>query len=606
MQNSKKIKYIRSMFVVVLLLFLPGWLHSTEVKIVAFAYHDVVDTREELTSDGVTLDTLVNHFEWLLASGYQPVSIDQLLAAKRGEGNLPQRPVLLCWDDGYKSFYTHVLPLLTVYNFPAVLALVGAWMDTEKGDQVLYGSNYVPRDKFLSWEEVRRVKDSGFVEIASHSMGLHVGELASPSGDKLPAAIAYIYDEKTGQYEPEEQYLQRIRADLEANSSLIEKETGSRPRVMVWPFGRYNQATVEAAAQVGMEVTLTLDPEAGTIDDLSALGRSYPTLNPDTGVVRNDLEQRPSHQIRRYIKVKMEDLLEEDRTSEKNFSVLLERLHSLQPGGVIFEPVLSVGNTPRAFFPTKHLPVEQDRLLRLLWHSNRRGGVNVFLWLDDTIFSGAVGNGESSEGGSLLDDLGRAAPASGVILAGKSTTASIVEFSTGGNAPDGIDPLSTGPNEKRKTRKSWIVQNETPVHLRNILSQLEIFQRRQPYLEVSFVLSAEEFFKVSGGQLALLFSGFDYIFVDFRSTPLQSVKRHLARELQGNLPGVYLAKIVPLLQFEKESNNGARLLAEGFNTLRESGFINGAYGPDNFLSDMPHPEVIREAISTASFPVRLQ
>jgi len=511
--------------------------------------------------------------------------------------------VLLCWDDGYKSFLTHVLPLLRAYKFPAVLALVGNWMDTAEESQVLYGTNYVPREKFLSWDEVREIKASGLVEIASHSMNLHVGKLASPSGDRLPAAIAYGYDKSTGQYETEDQYLNRIRDDLEASSRLIAKETGDRPRVLVWPFGRYNDETVKVASQVGMEVTLTLDPEAGTVSDLSALGRFYPTLNPDTGAIRNDLELRTSTHLRRYVKVRMEDLREEEAGSEKNFGDLLERLHTLEPGGVILEPLRIEGDKSFALFPTKSLLQGEDRLLRLLWHSNRRGSVDSLLWLDDEILN-AAGRADSIEGKNLFTQLGMAAPCNGVVLAGVSVATSGLDFSKNQSNTTKIDLLKTGPIERRKIRKQWLLDADIPDSFRNVLTHLETFQKRQPFLEVSLVLPAEAFPEISKEQFVFLLSGFDFLFVDFRSISSRALKGVLDKIQKSNLTRKYFTKLVPLLKFEDEKKRGERFLIDSFNTLQESGFINGAYDSDDFLHERPSPDSIRKVISTASFPVR--
>ena len=52
-------------------------------------------------------------------------SVDDLLAARDGRKALPEKAVLLTFDDGYESFYTRVFPILKAFRFPAVLALVG-------------------------------------------------------------------------------------------------------------------------------------------------------------------------------------------------------------------------------------------------------------------------------------------------------------------------------------------------------------------------------------------------------------------------------------------------------------------------------------------------
>jgi len=44
----------------------------------------------------------------------------------------------------------------------------------------------------------------------------------------------------------------RVRADLAKNASVIERETGHRPRAIVWPFGSYNDELVRLAGELGM------------------------------------------------------------------------------------------------------------------------------------------------------------------------------------------------------------------------------------------------------------------------------------------------------------------------------------------------------------------
>lgn len=54
----------------------------------------------------------------------------------------------------------------------------------------------IPRDKILSWGELKEMQDSGFVEIASHSYHLHRGITGNPQGNSEPAATTRFYDVK--------------------------------------------------------------------------------------------------------------------------------------------------------------------------------------------------------------------------------------------------------------------------------------------------------------------------------------------------------------------------------------------------------------------------
>ncbi len=604
MQNFNMLFFLRTLLLISLLS--SSFAYGYEKRIAALAYHDVVDRKDQLTSDAVTLDTLINHFEWLLVSGYQPVSIADLIAAREGKKTLPDKPVLLCWDDGYTSFFTHVLPLLKVYNFPAVLALVGEWMSSGEDGKVLYGSTYVPREKFLSWQQVKAIQQSGLVEIASHSMNLHSTLLADSSGDMLPATITHIFDTKTLRYETDVEYRQRIYMDLESNSQLIADHLGERPRVMVWPFGRYNQLAVKIAHEVGMEVTLTLDPVSGSVRDLTALGRVYPTLNPETGILRTNLKEKHSTPLRRFMKVRMSDLIEEDAEVEVQFSKLLERIHALQVGAVIFEPIVEINGELHALFSNSYLPVAQDRLLRLLWQTDRRGGAGSILWLNRKIFDVEKQKHQSRMSETvpsvLFSDLGKAAPCSGIIIDHQLFAGSLFAFADENPQRNGENAYRANILVKRALRKVWRVAGRLPEYSLEILKNIAQIQKWQPFVEVALLVTPAMLAEASDKQIMTVLSGFDYLVLDLRDT---RPDKDLTEWLTGTSKRkALLPYMVPLLKYESESSNGEGKLVREFRQLTMEGFINHAYADDHFLDDSPLPSTIREIISTSTYPVR--
>eukprot|EP01031_Cornospumella_fuschlensis_P050731 gene50731-62045_t len=187
---------------------------------VVVAFHDVADTREQLTADATTSSTLVTFFDWLRAERWNPISLDDVAAAREGRRPLPERAILLTFDDGYRSTLTRVFPLLLAYRYPAVFALVGAWMDVPAGGTVTYGDQPRPRSDFLSWAEAREMQESGLVEFASHSFGLHSTVLGNPQGNQLPAAAAWAYDSSTGRYEDDAALRRRVERDLRRSAAL--------------------------------------------------------------------------------------------------------------------------------------------------------------------------------------------------------------------------------------------------------------------------------------------------------------------------------------------------------------------------------------------------
>ena len=118
-----------------LLIFLIGFFGTASAEehhFLVLNYHDIVGAegaKPPFNSMDVSVDHLEEHLGWLKKNGYKIVSVQNILDAAAGKDALPDKAVLLTFDDGYQSFYTRVFPLLKKYHYPATVALVGTWMD---------------------------------------------------------------------------------------------------------------------------------------------------------------------------------------------------------------------------------------------------------------------------------------------------------------------------------------------------------------------------------------------------------------------------------------------------------------------------------------------
>lgn len=592
--NSLHISLLMSALLVGLLC-LPANLVAQD-SFIALAYHDVVDTRDELESDGVTLETLVSHFEWLKAHDYHPVSIDLLVSASKGEILLPDKAVLLCWDDGYTSFYTHVFPLLKAYNYPAVLALVGDWMTTPENGTVQYGDELVSRNKFLSWKQVKELATSGLVEIGSHSMDLHRGLLADQAGDILPAAITHKYDSTGKSFETDQEMYERIYKDLKENNELIEQHSGVTPRVMVWPFGRYNQLSIKAAKKAGIEITLTLDPVPASSNLLDSAARYYPTLNPETGSFKNILTTRTNPPLRRFIKVKTEDFIEQDLETESRFSEFLERTKSLMPGRVLITPTFTHEKTTYSLFNNNRFPTKQDRLIRLTWHTNRRGSTETHLWLDDFLFNKAD-NESASDLTSFFHDMGKAAPCSGLIINSPEFAIALLK-NLNGSQIENLTPIpSWNPNSSRSNRQHYFSSTKVEVG-KNIFNNIESFQYWQPFLDMGLVVPIDVLINSDIDAISNLLRLFDYLALDLRQT--DKISTHLRQWLdQDDIQPIkpYLIAITSHTSHQKSS-----ILVDKITELQSQGLNNFGYDSDDFLNKSPLLQAIKPKISTQTYP----
>ena len=128
---------------------------AAEVQFVTIGYHDVRDNlarHYDPDQYAVTAEHLAGHFRWLAGEGYTVISIDDVLAARRGERQLPEKSVLLTFDDGFRSVYTHVFPLLKSFGYPAVVSPVTSWIETEK--TIPYNREMLDASHFLTWDQL--------------------------------------------------------------------------------------------------------------------------------------------------------------------------------------------------------------------------------------------------------------------------------------------------------------------------------------------------------------------------------------------------------------------------------------------------------------------
>ncbi|WP_346839604.1 poly-beta-1,6-N-acetyl-D-glucosamine N-deacetylase PgaB [Microbulbifer sp. SAOS-129_SWC] len=391
-------------------------------QFVTVSLHDIADDPAQLDDAGVSSDRLVTFFEWLAGNGWNPVSLDDIERARRGEKPLPEKAILITVDDGYRSLYTRIYPLALVYRIPLLAAVVGSWLDAPAGSQVPYGGRTLPRAHFITWAQAREMQDSGLVEFASHSYNLHREVLGNPQGNRLPAAVTRRYTPGRG-YEREADYRARLRADLRRSRQQLQRHLGKAPRAIVWPFGRYNQITREVAAELGYRYDVTLDPEPSHLPTPDAptpysISRYLPTDNPKLGVWVQAMQfHDPWPNARRLVPVDPADF-DSASAAETNrrLGQALEALLAMGATHVVIDAALPDvdGGLAATWFPTSQLPMRRDLLSRLAAQMRARAGVQIILRLPHRRALQTLGSEQRVL--ALFRDLARRVPFEGLLL----------------------------------------------------------------------------------------------------------------------------------------------------------------------------------------------
>jgi peptidoglycan/xylan/chitin deacetylase (PgdA/CDA1 family) len=373
---------------------------------VAVAFHDVVDRSSEGDDNAVTASNLVSFFEWMHANSWTAITLDDIDRAKSGARPLPDRAVLITFDDGYRSLYTRVYPLLLVYKVPIVAAIVGSWIQGPKRETIRKGDDLIPgSDALITWEQAREMARSGLVEFASHTYNLHHSHVSNPQGGTQPAVTTPAYDPEHG-YESVSSYRQRLRADFEQSRALMQTELGRAPRAFAWPFGRYTRAAQEEALAAGYQFLLTMDPEPGFPEALPQVPRLLPVRDPGLPTMVTTIVPDPPTAVR-LVRLDPRLLVPENPTVfEKNLGAAIERVRMLGATTVIVEAGVNGtnGRLEGVWFPTRLLPVRADALSRIVWQMRTRARVQVAVSLPVRAAREALGS--DTDVLQLFQDLG--------------------------------------------------------------------------------------------------------------------------------------------------------------------------------------------------------
>lgn len=174
---------------------------------------------------------------YLLRNHYQTVTISEVIAYVRGTGELPEKSVMITFDDGYYNNYSTAYPILKKYGVRAVLSPVASLSKkfTENKEENVYWS-YCTRD------QLKELYDSGIFEIANHSYDMHA---LSPRKGCL---------KRSG--ETQAQYREALIQDIRAAQTLLQSYEIPEPICYTYPYGALNKQSEELLQEMGFAATM--------------------------------------------------------------------------------------------------------------------------------------------------------------------------------------------------------------------------------------------------------------------------------------------------------------------------------------------------------------
>ncbi len=216
------------------------------VRLPIVMYHFVLEQRMANGDICITPEGLKRDLDFLIGQGFQTVSIDEIIAYVNRGAKLPERPVLLTFDDGFYNNLHYAEPILKERGMRAMMAVVGEFSQAtvDTGDINV-------RYSYVTWDQIKQAHESGVFEMQSHSWALH--RLKGAQGVKRRRG------------ESAEAYGERLKNDLKRLSDKLEEITGKRPTAFAYPFGAFSDISSDALQDIGFQVTMTSTEGVNTL-----------------------------------------------------------------------------------------------------------------------------------------------------------------------------------------------------------------------------------------------------------------------------------------------------------------------------------------------------
>lgn len=236
-------------------------------------YHHIVQEGEQ-SSTALRQETFAHQMQLLKDNGYAAVSFEDIIAYVERGTPLPEKAVIITFDDGYLSNYELAYPILREMDYPATIFVIGCSL----GHYQYYKDTEYELTPHFGASEAEEMLRSGLISIESHTFDMHQWT-PFETGERVRADILPFADESDGAY------IAALERDIESQNALL-AAYGIKSTVLAFPEGKHIQMSDAVLRNNGYKATVTTDEERvntlvqGLPQSLFDLGRM--TVSGDT------------------------------------------------------------------------------------------------------------------------------------------------------------------------------------------------------------------------------------------------------------------------------------------------------------------------------------
>ncbi len=204
-------------------------------------YHHICESQKMLGKYVISPQEFENDLIFLKENGYTPIFVADLIAYAREDITLPEKPIILSFDDGYESTIYYAHPLLQKYAMKGVCSVIGTYSELYSNTKDKH-INY----SHLTWDQIKEMQDSGLWEIGNHSYDMH-------DLKKTRRGIKKLASESNSQYK------EILTKDLSKLQEKLLEVTGQSPTLFTYPFGYISKQSDDILRNMGFTATLSCE-----------------------------------------------------------------------------------------------------------------------------------------------------------------------------------------------------------------------------------------------------------------------------------------------------------------------------------------------------------
>lgn len=266
MRNKKSIVAVA--FVLLLLITgvtgLSAGASSREVKegirVPIIMYHGILKDESRQSTYVISPQLFESDLKYLKENGYTSIVVQDLINYVDNGVPLPEKSVMLTFDDGYYNNYIYAYPLAQKYGMKFVLSPIGSVTDkySESGERHEIYTH-------VTWSNIKEMIHSGMVEIQNHSYSLHGDENSGRLGAKKLKKESLAH------------YTNLLQQDLTKMQTKFKENTGWTPTAFFYPFGIISNESIPIVRELGFRASFTCEERVNYVtrdpESLYLMGR---------------------------------------------------------------------------------------------------------------------------------------------------------------------------------------------------------------------------------------------------------------------------------------------------------------------------------------------